>query len=48
MEKEEKKKREQGRLVIDGNAFYEIDVNCMERKKKKQQHFGQKKRRQRN
>ena len=25
------------RLVIDGNAFYEIDLKCLEEKKKKQE-----------
>ena len=30
MEKEKNQK-----LVIDGNAFYEIDLDCMEEKKKK-------------
>ncbi len=25
------------RIVIDGNAFYEIDEDCMRRKKKRQE-----------
>jgi len=25
-----------GRIVIDGNAFYEIDEECMRKKKKKE------------
>ena len=29
-------------LVIDGNAFYEIDLDCMEEKKKKLQAKSQK------
>ena len=32
MESEEKQK-----LVIDGNSFYEIDLNCLEEKKQKQE-----------
>ena len=44
METEKKQK-----LVIDGNAFYEIDLKCLEEKRKKQQeikkqqHKGQRK-----
>lgn len=25
------------RLILEGNAFYEIDMGCMEEKRKKQQ-----------
>ncbi len=32
METEKKQK-----LVIDGNAFYEIDLKCLEEKRKKQE-----------
>ena len=32
MESEKKQK-----LVIDGNSFYEIDLKCLEEKKKKQE-----------
>ena len=32
-ESEEKKEM----LIIDGNAFYEIDLKCLEEKKKKQE-----------
>ena len=37
MEKEKNQK-----LVIDGNAFYEIDLDCMKKKKKKLQAKSQK------
>lgn len=29
-------KQEQTRLIIDGNAFYEIDLECMRKKERKQ------------
>mgnify|MGYP000759603647 CR=1 FL=1 len=29
-------KQEKTRLVVDGNAFYEIDLECMRKKEKKQ------------
>lgn len=29
-------KQEETRLVVDGNAFYEIDLECMRKKEKKQ------------
>ena len=33
MESESEEKKEM--LIIDGNAFYEIDLECMKRKKQK-------------
>ncbi len=31
----------QGRLIIDGNAVYEIDTECMQRMEKYQRNAGQ-------
>ena len=30
-------RRENEKLIIDGNAFYEIDLRCLEKKRKKQE-----------
>lgn len=37
MEKKQETKKENGRLIIDGNAFYELDLDCV---KKKEQERG--------
>lgn len=37
-------KQEQTRLVVDGNAFYEIDLECVQKKRKQRE---EKERRQR-
>lgn len=47
MKLEKGKNRKAGKLVIEGNAFYELDTECMEKKKKHQMVQEQKKRRQR-
>lgn len=44
---EKEKNRKEGKLVIEGNAFYELDTECLEKKKKRQIFQEQKKRRQR-
>ncbi len=47
MKRGEKRKTE--KLIVDGNAFYELDIDCMERQKKKEGSLNQtgKKKRQR-
>lgn len=47
MKREEKRKAE--KIVIDGNAFYELDLDCLERQKRKMESLNReyKKKRQR-
>ena len=49
MEKKSEKmeNRKEGKLVIEGNAFYELDTECLEKQKKRRIFQEQKKRRQR-
>lgn len=44
---EREKTRKAGRLVIEGNAFYELDMECLENQEKRRMFQEQKKRRQR-
>lgn len=47
MKREEKRKTE--KVIVDGNAFYELDLDCIERQKRKRESLarGYKKKRQR-
>nr|WP_294524534.1 hypothetical protein [uncultured Blautia sp.] len=43
----EKKENERKRVVLDGTAFYEIDLECVERKRKEQKERERERQRQR-
>ena len=41
---EREKTRKEGRLVIEGNAFYELDMECLEKQEKRRMFQEHKKR----
>lgn len=45
--KSNNQKQEHHKIIIDGNAFYEIDLDCMHEKEEKRKHKKNQERRQR-